>query len=127
MKTLRLLFMSMTFCLLFMSQAEAQIITNNTPCWYEVKANIIPTGACGLSGSGPLYGVPGGAVINVPLPGPAGSAWVPAYGVRRPGIPVKLPGDPACGYGASFFIGFCSGAPAFATYDPATTNLDIHF
>lgn len=126
MKMLRLFFATMTFCCLLMNQANAQTITNNTPCWFEVKANTIPTGTCGFTGAGPLYGVPGGAVIAVPLPGPVGSHWVPGYGVKRPGIPVKIPGDPACGFGASFFVGFCAGAPAFATYDPATTNLDIH-
>ncbi len=128
MKTLRLLFASFTFCLVFMCQSEAQTITNNTTCFFNVKANVIPTGACALTGAGPLYmGVGPGAVINVPLPPPAGSHWVPAYGVKRPFLPVRIPGDPACGYGISYFVGLCGVAPAFATYFPATQDLDIHF
>lgn len=123
MKTLRLLFASFTFCMLFVCQSEAQTITNNTPCWFEVKANVIPVGTCGLTGAGPLYGVPGGAVINVPLPGPPASHWVPAYGVRRPGIPVKLPGTVVCGFGTSYFVGKCLGVNVFANYSGGNVTI----
>lgn len=129
MKTLRLFFASLTFCFLLMGQSNAQRIINNTSCVFEVKANVLPTFACGLTGVGPLYMVPGGGtIIPVPLPGPAGSHWVPAYGVRRPGIPVKIPGDNVmCTYMPNYFVGFCGGAPAFASYIVGTQNLDIHF
>ena len=127
MKTLRLLFTSLTFCLFIMSQSNAQVIVNNTTCSFEVKENTIPTGTCGLTGMGALHISNPGTTLGVILPGPAGSHWAVAYGVRRPGIPVKLPGDPVCGFGLSYFVGMCSGALAFATYDPATQNLDIHF
>lgn len=123
MKTLRLLFASLAFCLVFISQSNAQTITNLTPCWFEVKANVLPMGACTLTGGGPLYGVPGGAVITVPLPGPPASHWVPAYGVRRPSIPVKVVGTPLCGFGTKKFVGKCLGVDIFAKF--AGGNLTI--
>lgn len=111
-----------------MCQSNAQTIRNVTTCSFNVKANVIPTGTCALTGAGPVFfGVGPGAVIAVPLPLPAGSAWVPAYGVKRPFTPARLAGTPACGYTISRFVGLCGIAPAFATYDPATTDLLIHF
>ena len=64
---------------------------------------------------------------SVAVPGPPGALWVPAYGVRRPGTPVRIPGEPACGYGANYFVGFCAGMPAFASYISGSQDLDIHF
>jgi len=127
MKTLRLLFTSLTLCLVFMCQSNAQTIRNVTTCSFNVKANVIATGTCALTGLGPVFpGVGPGAVIPVPLP-IFPPNWVPAYGVKRPFTPPVLVGDPACGYIASRFVGFCGGAPAFATYDPATSDVLIHF
>ena len=119
---LRLLFASLTLCLLFTSQTNAQIIDNTTPCWYEVKANVIPVGTCMFTGAGPLYGVPGGTVITVPK-GP--TEWVVGYGVRRPPRGPVVVGEPTCGYPASRFVGGCMGLPTFATY--AGENVTIHF
>ncbi len=127
MKTLRLLFASFIFCFLFMSQTNAQQINNATPCFFNVKANTIPVGTCAFTGVGPYFPALGTGVTPVGLPGPPGSHFVVGYGVDRPGIPVRIPGEPACGYGIGYFVGFCSGAPVFADYDPATTNLNIHF
>ncbi|MEM9545162.1 MAG: hypothetical protein AAGA77_04275 [Bacteroidota bacterium] len=128
MKTLRLLFASLTLCLFITTQSEAQIITNNTTCFFDVKANVVPAGTCLFTGAGPLYNfVAPTAVIPVPLPSPAGSHWVPGYGIGRPGTPIRVVGHPICGLPTTRFIGFCMGAPAFATYDPATTDLDLHF
>ncbi|MDF1696740.1 MAG: hypothetical protein P1U56_12940 [Saprospiraceae bacterium] len=124
MKTLRLVCTSMTLCLLFATQGNAQVITNATPCTYNVKANVIPVGACLPTGGGPVFKVKGGDVITVPMP-LVSPHWVVAYGVKRPFIPVKMPGDPACGFIASHIVGFCMGAPAFATY--AAENLTIHY
>jgi len=121
MKTLRLILASLTFCLVFIGQSNAQTITNLTPCWFEVKANVIPTTACIPSGYGPLYGVPGGAVITVPTPF---THFVVAYGVKRLGVPVKLPGEPTCTFISTHFVGKCLGKDVFATY--SAEDLTIH-
>lgn len=117
MRTLKLLFATFTFCLLFMGQSNAQTITNNSSCWFQVKANILPSGDCALSGSGILYGVSPGSTINVPLPGAVGSHWVPAYGVGRLGTPIKVPGATLCGFANTEFVGKCLGVNTFATFN----------
>lgn len=124
MKSLRLLFASLTFCFLFIGQSDAQTITNLTPCWFQVKANINPAGACTPSGFGPLFGVPGGAIILVTVP-TSPPQWIVSYGVKRYGVPVQIPGEPTCGFGASYNVGTCLGMPVYASY--LVENLTIHF
>jgi len=116
MKTLRLLFASLAFCLVFVCQSNAQTITNNTLCFYQVKANVLPAGACALTGAGPLFGVLGGTAVTFPLPGPPASHWVPVYGVRKPGFPASVPGTVLCGFATVRYVGQCFGVPTFATY-----------